>query len=217
MDQRERNIILFKNQLIKTIDNRIAFGKKLIEAELKSGPFDILVKPIVNAFYEVYSNDARRGILKQIEIILNCGIKFVKREESEGEFNSEVEKMFLEYLKGDQLSGMCKKSHKNYSRLKNVLREVFIFQIKESMILLSVREDVSTYDDLVRAAFKTKEDAYNTLIKQLNSYDECLRIMERDLSILNFPTGRKRIFNVLKKGSLKSNRDFIENLDEVYD
>ena len=82
--------------------------------------------------------------------------------------------------------------------------------------MFKVNEDIDDYNSLIRAAFKTKEEAYRTLITQLNSYDECLRIMESDLSILTFPTGRRRIFNVLKKGSEESNRDFIKNLDEIY-
>jgi hypothetical protein len=216
VDHVERNINLFKNQLIETIDSRIGIGKKLIEAELKSNLFDVILKPIVNTFYEYFSKDARKGILKQIEIIIKCGTQFLKNEENEEIFISEVEKMFPEYLKGDQLSGMCKKSHKNYSKLKTVLKEVFISQIKESMIMFQVKEEVDDYDSLTRAAFNTKEEAYRTLITQLDSYDECLRIMERDLSILTFPTGRKRIFLILKKGSEESNRDFIRNLDMIY-
>ena len=124
--------------------------------------------------------------------------------------------MFPTYLKGDQLSGMCKKSHENYPRLKTILKEVFISQIKESMILFKVKEEIDDYNSLIRVAFKTREEAYRTLIKQLNSYDECLRIMEKDLSILTFPAGRRRIFNVLKSGSEESNRDFIRNLDMIY-
>lgn len=216
MDHVERNINLFKKQLIETIDNRLAFGKKLIEAELKSSPFDIIVKPIVSTFYEFFSKDARKGILKQIEIIIKCGSQFINKEENIDVFNAEVQKMFPEYLKGDQLSGMCKKSHENYPKLKAVLNEVFISQIKESMILFKVKEELDDYNGLIRAAFKTKEEAYRTLITQLDSYDECLSIMEKNLSILTFPTGRKRIFNVLKRGSEESNKDFIKNLDEIY-
>ena len=216
MDHVDRNIYLFKKQLIETIDNRIMFGKKLIELELKSSPFDIIIKPIVNTFYEFYSKDARKGILKQIEIIIKCGNKFIEKEDNEDIFNAEVEKMFPEYLEGDQLSSMCKKSHENYPKLKAVLKNVFISQIKESIILFKVKEDIDDYNGLIRAAFKTKEEACRTLITQLDSYDECLRIMEKDLSILTFPTGRRRIFNVLKRGSEESNRDFITNLDEIY-
>ena len=216
MNHIERNINLFKKQLIETIDNRLAFGKKLIEEELKTGPFDIIIKPIVNTFYEFYSKDARRGIIKQIEIIIQCGKRFITKEEPEEEFYAEVEKLFPEYLKGDQLSGMCKKNHENYPKLKTVLKEVFISQIKETVILFKVKEDVNDYNGLIRATFKTKEEAYKTLITQLDSYDECLRIMKKDLSILTFPTGRRRIFTVLKRGSEESNRDFIENLDEIY-
>lgn len=216
MDHLERNISLFKQQLIETIDNRLAFGKKLIDAELKSSPFDIIIKPIVSAFYDVYSNDARKGIIKQIDIIIKCGKMFIEKETNEGIFNKEVEKMFPEYLKGDQLSNMCKKSHKNYSKLNAIIKEVFISQIKESIIMFRVNEDIDDYNSLIRAAFKTKEEAYRTLITQLNFYDECLRIMERDLSILTFPTGRRRIFTVLKRGSEESNRDFIKTLDEIY-
>ena len=216
MEHVERNINLFKKQLIETIDNRIAFGKKLIKAELKSSPFDLLLKPIVDTFYEFYSKDARKGIFNQIEIIIKCGKLFLENEENQEVFNSEVENMFPTYLKGDQLSGMCKKSHENYPRLKTILKEVFISQIKESMILFKVKEEVDDYNSLIRVAFKTREEAYRTLIKQLNSYDECLRIMEKDLSILTFPAGRRRIFNVLKRGSEESNRDFIRNLDMIY-
>ena len=216
MEHVERNINLFKKQLIETIDNRIAFGKKLIKAELKSSPFDLLLKPIVDTFYEFYSKDARKGIINQIEIIIKCGKLFLENEENQEVFNSEVENMFPTYLKGDQLSGMCKKSHENYPRLKTILKEVFISQIKESMILFKVKEEVDDYNSLIRVAFKTREEAYRTLIKQLNSYDECLRIMEKDLSILTFPAGRRRIFNVLKRGSEESNRDFIRNLDMIY-
>ena len=216
MEHVERNINLFKKQLIETIDNRIAFGKKLIKAELKSSPFDLLLKPIVDTFYEFYSKDARKGIINQIEIIIKCGKLFLENEENQEVFNSEVENIFPTYLKGDQLSGMCKKSHENYPRLKTILKEVFISQIKESMILFKVKEEVDDYNSLIRVAFKTREEAYRTLIKQLNSYDECLRIMEKDLSILTFPAGRRRIFNVLKRGSEESNRDFIRNLDMIY-
>ena len=216
MEHVERNINLFKKQLIETIDNRIAFGKKLIKAELKSSPFDLLLKPIVDTFYEFYSKDARKGIFNQIEIIIKCGKLFLENEENQEVFNSEVENIFPTYLKGDQLSGMCKKSHENYPRLKTILKEVFISQIKESMILFKVKEEVDDYNSLIRVAFKTREEAYRTLIKQLNSYDECLRIMEKDLSILTFPAGRRRIFNVLKSGSEESNRDFIRNLDMIY-
>ena len=216
MEHVERNINLFKKQLIETIDNRIAFGKKLIKAELKSSPFDLLLKPIVDTFYEFYSKDARKGIINQIEIIIKCGKLFLENEENQEVFNSEVENIFPTYLKGDQLSGMCKKSHENYPRLKTILKEVFISQIKESMILFKVKEEIDDYNSLIRVAFKTREEAYRTLIKQLNSYDECLRIMEKDLSILTFPAGRRRIFNVLKRGSEESNRDFIRNLDMIY-
>ena len=216
MEHVERNINLFKKQLIETIDNRIAFGKKLIKAELKSSPFDLLLKPIVDTFYEFYSKDARKGIINQIEIIIKCGKLFLENEENQEVFNSEVENIFPTYLKGDQLSGMCKKSHENYPRLKTILKEVFISQIKESMILFKVKEEIDDYNSLIRVAFKTREEAYRTLIKQLNSYDECLRIMEKDLSILTFPAGRRRIFNVLKSGSEESNRDFIRNLDMIY-
>jgi len=216
MDHVERNINLFKNQLIETIDKRIAFGKKLIEDELKSSPFDIIVKPIVNTFYDFYSKDARKGILRQIEIIIKCGNEFIDKEEDEASFNVKVEKLFPEYLKGDQLSGMCKKTHKNYPELKALLKKVFISQIKESLILYKVKEEVDDYDGLIRAAFKTKKDAYETLITQLDSYDECLRIIGKDLSILTFPTAKKRIFNGLKKGSEESNKDFLNKLDEIY-
>ena len=207
---------IIKDQLLKIVDSRIAYGKKLIEQELTKSLFDIVAKPVVNAFYNYWSKEARRGILHQINIILKCAQEALMNNSDEIQLKTEANNVFPDYMKGDQLAKMCKKNHKNYKKLSEIIREVFIFQIKESLALLKVEGDFKDYDNLIRAAFKTKDEAYKTLSKQLDSYDGCLRLMGSDLSILTFPTGRKRIYNVLKKGSEESNNQFLRDLEKTY-
>ena len=216
MDYTERNYKLLEKQIIKTIDNKIDFGKKLIDMELSSGIFDVIVKPIVQSFYNFWSNDARKGILQQIKIVLGQAKILLDEQIDDEKFKIENEKAFIEYLKGDQLSRACNKVHENYQELKTILKDVFLFQIKESKLLLSVKTDVDDYNGLIKAAFHTKEDAHDTLTKQLDSYDECMNIIGKDLSILAFPAGRKRIFKVLVKGSEESRKSFLKDLDLTY-
>ncbi|MFX1399166.1 MAG: hypothetical protein ACFFAS_19245 [Promethearchaeota archaeon] len=219
MEHLDRNYEILKKHLIETMENRLAFGNDLIEKELHLGALDFIAKPIVKAFYKYWSNnDAKEGVLKQIDATLDCcKILVINGNDSEERYKEIVEDYFQDYLQGDQLYYYCKKKHKNFIKLKEVLKETFESDIKGTLILLKIQDiTVDDYNGLIKVAFKTKEEAYKTLAKRLDFTDESIKIVEKDLSILKIPTGKKIIMKIFRKGFDQTRLDFLENLNRIY-
>jgi len=131
-------------------------------------------------------------------------------------FNEVVNEHFPIYFKNDQSYRVGNNRHKNFERLKQVAKETFINYLKEVVKLLDVREDVESYGDLCRIAFKSKETADRNLMKQLNFTGEGIKIVEEDPSILKLPIGRKIIVKALRKGFEMTKEEFIKALNDTY-
>ncbi len=218
MEHVERNYQILEKKMIDVMENALEFGNELIDRELDLGVLDALIKPIIKSFYNYWRNtDAKQGTLKQIKTTLGSA-KYLcmNGNSSKDNFNKIAEQNFYKYLEGDQVYRQCKKNHKNYKKLKEIVKGAFISKIEESMILLKVQDQVEDYECLVRSAFKTKEEAYRVLVRQLNDTDECIKIIEDDLSILKIPTGKSILIRTLRKGFDETRENMINNLDTIY-
>ncbi|MFX1236345.1 MAG: hypothetical protein ACFFAS_15695 [Promethearchaeota archaeon] len=211
----DRNYELVKNQFVKTIDNRISFGNELIDEELSSGLLNAIAKPFVQAFYNSWSKESRKECLEQVEIVLKCAKELINNELVLDDLVKNTS-WFDNYLKGDQFAKMSIKKHDNYPLLVAILNRAFLSQIKSSTILLQIQDDIKDYNGLIKAAFRTKEEALNTLGEQLNLYDECLELLKKDLSMLKFPSGKKRIVKVMQLGAQESRKEFLNELESIY-
>lgn len=213
----ERNYRILQNKMIEEMNLALDFGKKLVDSELDAGIFDFVVKPIVKSFYNYWSvHDARIGTLKQIEVALDCGKYLFKNGANQEQFERVIEENFPTYFKNDQIYRQCRKNHKSFKRLKEVTKETFISQVKEVITFLGIKDNVDDYNALVRAAFNSKEEAYKSLILQLDLNDKCIEIVEKNPSILKIPTGKHIIAKVLRKGFIKTKEYLIDGLDEIY-
>ncbi|MFX1399167.1 MAG: hypothetical protein ACFFAS_19250 [Promethearchaeota archaeon] len=219
LDHVERNYQILEKKMKTIMENRLEFGNTLIETELDLGAFDFIIKPIIKAFYNYWrNNDGKVGTLIQIKTTLDCGKSLVMNGKNTKEhFESIVAKNFPDYLKGDQVYRQCYKKHKNFSILKNLTKKIFIERIKEAVLLLQVKSDINDYDGLVRTVFKTKEIAQDALVKQIDLTNECIKIIERDLSILKIPTGKKILIKTLRTGFDRTREELISSLDNIYD
>ena len=217
-DYIERNYRLIENKMIEQMDEALLFGKKLIDSELNAGLFDFIVKPVLKTFYSFWSDhDAREGTLKQIKVTLDCGKILLKDGETRENFDKVIYENFKTYLLGDQTYRQCKNKHRNYNKLKEITKETFISQVQEVVMLLSVKEDVKTYEDLCRVGFKSKEKAYESLKRQLDYNEDAIIIIERDYTILKMPTGKSIIVKILRKGFEKTKIELINRLDLIFD
>ncbi|MFX0077068.1 MAG: hypothetical protein ACFE96_16605 [Candidatus Hermodarchaeota archaeon] len=213
-----RNYKIVEKKMISQTDLSLGYGRKLIDSELNAGALNFVVKPIVKTFYKYWSdNNARVGTIKQIKIALDSAKILVENGEITKErFDDIINKNFPEYLENDQTNKQCKKSHSHYRRLKEITKNTFISQVEECILFLKVKEDVKNYDELSRAAFKTKEKAYEALKRQLDYNDDGISIVEQDDSILNVPTGKSIIVSVLRKGFEMTKEKLIEELDFIF-
>lgn len=213
-----RNYKIVEEKMISQTDLSLDYGRKLIDSELDAGALNFVVKPIVKTFYKLWSdNNARVGTLKQIKIALESAKYLVENGEITKErFDEVINKNFPEYLENDQTDKQCKKSHRHYKKLKEITKNTFISQVEECILFLNVKEDVKNYDELSRAAFKTKEKAYEALKRQLDYNDDGISIVEQDDSILNVPTGKSIIVSVLRKGFEMTKEKLIEELDFIF-
>ncbi|MBD3340076.1 MAG: hypothetical protein GF353_13260 [Candidatus Lokiarchaeota archaeon] len=214
----KRNYKILEDKMIEQMNSALEYGKKLINTELDAGLFTFIIKPVVRTFYDYWcTNDAREGTLQQIKVTLDSALILLSNGDSEELFNKVIEEHFPVYLNGDQTYRQCKKSHKNYEKLEEITKEAFISQVRESLLFLRIRENVDNYDDLVKVAFKDKQKAYESLMRQLNYNEAGIAIVEKDPSILKIPTGKSTILKALRKGFEKTKTDLIESLDEIFD
>ena len=213
-----RNYRIVEEKMISTTDLSLGYGKELIDSELDAGAFNFVVKPIVKAFYKLWSDhNARVGTLKQIEIALESAKTLIENGEINKErFDEVINKNFPSYLENDQTDKQCKKNHKDYEKLKEITKKSFISQVEECILFLNIKEDVKNYNELSRAAFKTKEKAYEALKRQLDYNEVGIAIVEEDNSILNVPTGKDIIVSVLRKGFELTKEKLIEELDVIF-
>lgn len=213
-----RNYKIVEEKMISQTDLSLGYGRELIETELDAGAFNFVVKPIVQTFYKFWSNNnARVGTLKQIKIALDSAKMLIENGEITTEkFDEVINRTFPDYLENDQTDKQCNKNHKDYERLKELTKKSFIAQVEECVLFLNIKEEVKNYDELSRAAFKTKEKAYEALKKQLDFNDDGIAIVEQDDSILNVLAGKEIIISVLRKGFEMTKEKLIEELDNIF-
>ena len=111
MNYLERNYKIVEEKMISQTDLSLGYGRELIETELDAGAFNFVVKPIVKAFYKLWSdNNARVGTLKQIKIALDSAKSLIQNGEiSQEKFDEVIERNFPSYLENDQTNKQCKK------------------------------------------------------------------------------------------------------------
>ncbi|MHA2397787.1 MAG: hypothetical protein ACXADU_02720 [Promethearchaeota archaeon] len=218
MDVVERNYKIIEKRMIKQMEISLNYGKSLIDTELDVGVLNVLVKPIVKTFYKYWSDkDAKIGTLEQIRVTLDTAKELLTNGDISSEFfNQVINRNFPKYLENDQTDRQCKKNHRNYRKLRDVTKKCFITQVEESILLLKVDKDISTYSELSRAAFNTKDKAYQALRRQLDYNEEGISIVERDNSILSVAVGKDVILRVLRKGFELTKEKLIEELDEIF-
>jgi hypothetical protein len=218
MEYIDRNYDLVRDRMIHQMNVSLGYGKEILDSELDAGLLNFVIKPIVTSFYKYWTDkDAKVGTIEQIRLSLDSARSLiVNGGYSEEKFNNIINEKFKFYLENDQTTRQCKKNHKNYGKLEAISKQLFISQIEESLKLLNVKEDVNSYNELSRVAYKTKESAYLALKRQLDLNDDGISIVEQDDSILKVNMGKNIITSTLRKGFELTKQKLIAELDEIF-
>ncbi len=215
----ERNSRIIEEKMIWQTEEALEIGKQLVDKELSTGLLDFFIKPVVKTFYTYWSaHDAREGTLKQIRLTLDCAKLTLENGESEDGLLKIIEEHFPDFLDGDQTYRQCKKKHKNYDKLESITKDIFMTQVQEAAMLLKVKDDIETYEDLCRVGFTfSKAKASFSLKRQLDYKHEAIKIVERDHAILKVPTGKNIVVRVLRKGFERTKNLLLHRLDLIFD
>lgn len=218
MDYIERNYKFLEKRMIEQMETSLNYGRDILDSEVDLGSLDFIIKPIVKSFYKYWSDkDAKVGTLEQIRVTLDSAKEFIKNGDgSKEQFDRIINRNFPDYLENDQTDRQCRQNHKNYNKLKEVTKKCFVTQVEESVLLLNIKNDVKNYNELSRAAFKTKEKAYQALKRQLDYNEEGIAVVEQDESILKVLLGRNTILKVLRAGFELTKKHLIEELDQIF-
>jgi hypothetical protein len=128
-----------------------------------------------------------------------------------------VNRYFHPYLKADQTSQTLKKTHRNYSKLVANQKETYKAQIIPLLDLFqNDSDDITTYDELVKDTFKTKEKTLKALTGQFEYMERGLKWIKQDMSILNLPMGRDILMKILIQGYKETKHELISETEEMY-
>jgi hypothetical protein len=215
IDFMERNLLLIRQRLLSQIDVSLEKGNKFIDKEL-SGPFYALVKPVVKLFYNtIKKKDMTSGTVAQIDIVLEAAKNKVYNPEKDLE--EIISDYFERYVRHDQTDLSLRKSHPNYRKCRENLKNTFRAQLKPVVKLLGCMEpNISNYDELSVVAYKTKKDMMEAMCEQLKYMNIGIDIVGKDKAILDLPVGREVLFNVLKQGYAETWKELIEGVGRLF-
>ncbi len=215
----ENNCTLLRAHLFRQTHESLSIGAEIIESEMKG--LSMLVRPVVSSFYRnVLQRDMERSTRKLVNGMITFAAALIRDDIKVGsdEFHRRLKAKFPGYLKLDQTGRQCKRSHPNFPRLEENLKDTFEAQILGTLPILQANMDepIKNYPDLCRAAFKNAEECKTSLNLQTDAMLRGQAIIKEDLSILNIVVARDLIFRVLEKGFAQKIEDFNRGIDIIF-
>ncbi len=212
----ERNYRLIEERMKLQADISLRFGEQLIDEEFKGGLSSIIIRPTVKLFYSFYAKkNLKEAAVKQLYVVLNTAkdLLLSGKTPDDPEFVELIDQNAREYIKNDSTVLYCKRNHSNFRRLIQNVKDGFVFQVKNTWVLLGIDGDVNGYTELCHKGYKTRETARETMIQQMDFIGRGISIVESDTSILDVPTAKSLIVRVLRNGYEQTREQFLRDID----
>ena len=143
--------------------------------------YDFLVKQNIR---KLIKTNLRKILLTAIEFIRNEKAQ----ESSEFYFDELIDRKYPMFAKNDMILLHSRKDHPAYSELRTISKLILRISVFQSVQLLKCKdENVKTYEELVRAVFKTQKAAWAALNSILSMFDRMVDIFENNLDIISIP------------------------------
>lgn len=214
----DQNCELIKDNLIKHLDRTTEIVSKIMNEEMSKG-LNILLKPAFKVLYALLihggvRNDGIKGIKGIMRICKDVVQENIEPESKS--FYAKMKSIDEQFIELDQIGRLCKKNHRNFSNCMEIAGELYEAQIIFIVHLLSTMEPANDYAELCKKAFPKKEDALEWYERQANATKEILKIVEKDLSILNIPVSKSLVYRVLIKGHMEVINGLYREVEEIY-
>ncbi len=194
-DEQRKNIYLIKREFIRELDHGLGKIKKLISREYSG----LLTNIPSNIFYYMYfRGGVRENVIKQIKISLKMAIEYDGKN-----IDQLVEKYKVDYLKNDLISLHCKPDHPVFAEMQEITVNNMYSRVP--ILHTLIHANGSTYDELVKNAFTTKEAVRHVLEIQLIFIDQWIEVLAKNkdairppnIAKLEIPFSSEKIFKII--------------------
>ncbi|MFX1293591.1 MAG: hypothetical protein ACFFD2_01845 [Promethearchaeota archaeon] len=205
------NAEIIKKEMIRELDLGLEYIQVLI-SNMFGGITGWFLNPIARLIYHIMARkDIREKCIAQIDIVLDCAMKY-----NGSNLDTLVETNFEEYIFNDQSFHHCKKKHKVYPIIENIMKDIFKSRIEPAHKLLN--SEGSCYEELTQNAFSEKEDAINNLQRELDFSYKVLGVIKENKKIMKIPSFvRGKILHIMELGQNYAKKRFITRIDEIYE
>ncbi len=211
----ERNIRLVRARMLKQLETSLKKGSDYIDQEL-AGPQNFVARPIVRGFYDTFVKPILRdGSRGNLDLDVECAKVLIL--DPTKTFEEVIEKNAHRYYKNDQTARFANKRNKNYKWFVENVKNTFRAQLRHMVEALKCEApDVKTYDDLMRATYKTKEIARAALQEQIVNMELGIEKIQSDPDVMDISIAKDLITRVLVRGMKDTKAELLAGVDEVF-
>jgi len=207
----QENASIVKEELIKEMDKGLDYIQVCL-GRMYGGITGWFFNPIARLIYNIMARkDIRDKAINQIDIVLDCAVKYRKDN-----LDQLIEENFEAYITNDQSFHRCKKQHKAYPIIQNIMKDVFRHRITPANRLLF--SEGTCYEELTQNAFTAKEDALQNLQQELEFSYKVLEVITQNKSVIKLPSFvRGPIIKIMKLGQEYAKERLTHRIDEIYE
>ncbi len=211
----DRNIRLVRARMLKQLETSLKKGSDYIDQEL-AGPQNFVARPIVRGFYDTFVKPILRdGSRGNLDLDVECAKVLIL--DPTKTFEEVIEKNAHRYYKNDQTARFANKRNKNYKWFVENVKNTFRAQLRHMVEALKCEApDVKTYDDLMRATYKTKENARAALQEQIVNMELGIEKIQSDPDVMDISIAKDLITRVLVRGMKDTKAELLAGVDEVF-
>ena len=202
---------IIKEELINEMDLGLDYIQVCI-GKMYGGITGWLFNPIAKLIYGIMARkDIRDKAINQIDIVLDCALKFDGTN-----LDALVEEFLEDYMFNDQSFHRCKKSHKAYPVIEGIMRELFKSRIEPAYRLLM--SNGTCYEELTKNAFSEKQDALDNLQRELEFSYEVLGVVKENKKVMKLPSFvRNGILRIMELGQKYAKERLTSRIEEIYE
>lgn len=197
MDRENNNKTLIKVHNILELDLRIGRLKKAMQ------PFSFVGKNILK--------DYRQTVIHQLEIVLDCAILF-----GTADLKENINTYSTVYIEKDFSNKYYATSHSRYQDIRKALTLWFKSKVVISGEIISI--EGSSYYDLVRERFDTREEAQSVLFLEIEAAELVMKLIENYPRLLKLPfgIGSQWVVDLFSRELQSSEQQITKELRRIY-
>lgn len=206
-----KNAQIIKEELINEMDMGLDYIQQCI-GKMYGGITGWVFNPIAKLIYNILTRkDIRDKAINQIDIVMECAMKY-----DGSNLEDLVEAYIEDYMFNDQSFHHCKKTHKAYPLIENLMKDLFKSRIHPSHKMLLAEGE--SYEELTQNTYPARDDALNFLQKELEFSYQVLAVIKANKSVMKIPSFvRDGILKIMEFGQKYAKERLTNRINEIFE